>query len=217
MDNRFQVYFEQSAQAFVLVKDGIIVDCNLAAVILLGYNDKFGLLGKRPAEISPEYQPDGELSLKKAENYINLTKEKRSFAFEWTHIKKDGTEIIIEVMLTYLSINNEEILHGALTDLTDKKQKERELTNNIEFQKKLISKVPDIVVVADNNGLITYVNEELEKISDYKKEDVLGKHMFSFFHPDDLNKAKVNTEKMVYKALGPIDYRFVKRMAQLFF
>lgn len=217
MDNRFQVYFEQSAQAFILVKDGIIVDCNLAAVTLLGYNDKFGLLGKHPAEISPEYQPDGELSVIKAEKYINITKEKKSFAFEWTHIKKDGTEIIIEVILTYLSINNEEILHGVWNDLTDKKQKERELTNNIEFQKKLITTVPDIVVVADNNGIITYVNDELEKISDYKKEDVLGKHMFSFFHPDDVNKAKINTEKMIYKALGPIDYRFVKKNGSIVF
>jgi PAS domain-containing protein len=53
MDNRFQVYFEQSAQAFILVKDGIIVDCNLAAVTLLGYNDKFGLLGKHLPKFHP--------------------------------------------------------------------------------------------------------------------------------------------------------------------
>ncbi len=211
MDNRFQVYFEQSAQAFILIKDNLIVDCNNAAVNLLSYENKQELLGKHPSEISPKYQPDGELSSIKAERYIATTKEKRSYKFEWTHLKKDGTEIVLEVILTYFSINNEEMLHGAWNDITEKKQREKELQKNIEFQKKLISTFPDIVVVADNNGFINYVNDEITKISDYSKEDIIGKHMFSFFHPDDLEKAKTNTEKMIQKPLGPIDYRIVKK------
>jgi len=211
MDNRFQIYFEQSAQAFILIKDSFIFDCNNAAINLFGYRYKSELVGKHPSEISPQYQPDGELSSVKAERYMQLTKEKGSFKFEWLHIKQDGSEIIIEVILTSLKINNEEILHGTWIDNTDKKLRENELQKNIEFQKKLISTLPDIVVVADINGFITYVNDEITKISDYTKDEVNGKHMFSFFHPDDLEKAKINTEKMIQKSLGPIDYRMLKK------
>lgn len=211
MDNKFQVFFEQSAQAFILIRDNIIVDCNVAAVKLLDYATKDDLLGKHPAEISPVYQPDGELSTVKAEKLIQKTKEQKSLKFEWTYLKKGGEEIIIEVILTYFIIDYEEILHGAWIDITEKKLREKELQKNIEFQKKLMATIPDILVIANSNGIITFVNDEITKSSKYYKEDVIGKHMFSFFHPDDVERAKINTERMIKKPLGPIDYKMIDK------
>ena len=57
----FQLLFERSADAIWLFdpQAGVFVDCNPAAVELMGAGTKERLLGARPEDLSPPFQPDG--------------------------------------------------------------------------------------------------------------------------------------------------------------
>ena len=63
----FQLLFERSADAICLFdpKEGIFVDCNLAAVELLRAGTKERTLRARPEDLSPPLQPDGTPSSEK--------------------------------------------------------------------------------------------------------------------------------------------------------
>lgn len=47
--------------------------------------------GFHPAQLSPEYQPDGLLSQQKAEHMMTIAQARGSHRFEWTHLRGDGT------------------------------------------------------------------------------------------------------------------------------
>ena len=64
--DRYRALFEDSADAILFIEEGKFVDCNRAAMEMLRFTDKNTLLELHPSELSPEYQPDGQRSLDKA-------------------------------------------------------------------------------------------------------------------------------------------------------
>ena len=66
----FQKLFERSADAIFLFDPAreVFVDCNQAAVEMMRATSKEQLLLQHPAELSPEFQPDGRRSSELAAN-----------------------------------------------------------------------------------------------------------------------------------------------------
>jgi PAS domain S-box-containing protein len=124
-EQKYRNLFEKSPDAILIIEDGIFVDCNQATVQMLGYNNKEDLLDTHPAELSPEYQPDGERSFVKANKMMGIAIQQGSHRFEWYHKKADGTVFPVEVSLTFISQDEQkEILHTVWKDITTRKKDE---------------------------------------------------------------------------------------------
>jgi len=113
--------------ASLLIQGGKYIDCNQAAADLLDYPDKQSLLNIHPIEISPTTQPDGRDSVEKANEIMSRGYKESTTYFEWTHLKRDGTPIVVEALLTPVQINNENMIHVIWHDLTDKKRAEAKI------------------------------------------------------------------------------------------
>src|SRR3954470_15938504 len=72
----FESLFERSADAIWLFdpEAGVFLDCNQAAVELIGAKNKEQLLRVRPEEISPPFQPDGSRSVDKTVEVVTIVK-----------------------------------------------------------------------------------------------------------------------------------------------
>ncbi len=138
----FHLLFEKSGDANLLIDGGIIVDCNASTLKMLGYDDKQQVISLHPSVISPEYQPDGQLSSVKADELIRVAYEQGSHRFEWMHKKADGSDLPVEVMLTAIPMNDRRIIHTAWRDLTDRtlaKAENERLTQNLLHAQKIES------------------------------------------------------------------------------
>ena len=124
---RFRVVFEQSSDPHLLFDETGIIDCNRAAIELLGFKDKQPLLGRHPSSLSPERQPDGRQSSDKAADMDRAARKKGSHRFEWVHRKADGTDFVVEVALTPVSLHGKSTVLGVWHDLTDRKAAEEAL------------------------------------------------------------------------------------------
>src|SRR4051794_11508936 len=73
-ESMFRQLFERSADAIFLFDPGreVFVDCNQAAIEMMRASSKEQLLMVHPAELSPQYQPDGKNSREKTSEVINL-------------------------------------------------------------------------------------------------------------------------------------------------
>src|SRR5262245_2007425 len=101
----FQSLFERSADAIWLhegsdQRTAVLVDCNQAAVELIGAQSKEQLLSTRPEELSPPLQPDGTPSADKAAEIIAIVQRQKTHRFEWALRRLDGEVIPIEVSVT---------------------------------------------------------------------------------------------------------------------
>lgn len=102
-------------------KDFNLIDCNEEVVSLYGLKDKQEYLD-RFFEFSPEYQPDGSLSVEKALQHIaDAFREGRTF-FEWMHRMPDGTPMPAEVTIVRVRREDEFIVAGYTRDLREHKK-----------------------------------------------------------------------------------------------
>lgn len=125
--DRYQVLFENSGEPILIIEQDRFVDCNQAAVDMLGYSDKEAVLQCHPSEISPEYQSDGQRSENKANGILTRIGDVPYQCFEWTHVKADGTLFPVEVSLTAIPVNGGYTIHTTWRDISERKRLEQEL------------------------------------------------------------------------------------------
>jgi PAS domain S-box-containing protein len=80
-------------------------------------------------------------------------------------------------------------IHGIVvhsTDITERKRLEEELLRSEEYFRSLIENTSDIIVVLDAEGILRYVGPSVERNSGHKPEELIGKTLFEFAHPDDI-------------------------------
>lgn len=173
----FRTLFEQAADAMLLLRDGRFVDCNVATVVLLGYQEKEQFLGRTPAELSPEFQEDGEPSVDKAAKMIAAALAAGQHRFEWEHLRADGSVVPVEVSLTALEINGETVLHTSWRDISARRKADALLRRAMAALDQRNRALQDFAFVASHD-----LQEPLRKIRTFS-DLVLAR-------PEDLDDAK---------------------------
>src|SRR4051812_24066704 len=128
-DTVFESLFAQSAEAMWLYdpQTAAMVDCNQAAVKLIGAKNKEQLLHTRPEELSPALQRDGSPSAEKSREIIATVEKQKTHCFEWVLRRFDGTEAPVDVSSTALIIGGKSIHVLISRDISERKKAEREL------------------------------------------------------------------------------------------
>jgi PAS domain S-box-containing protein len=111
-------------------------------------------------------------------------------------------------LVTSAPLENDLVLITSV-DITNLKKAEEELKNSKEEYFRLINTIPDFIVRCDLNGVITLVNDWTLESSGYQREEVIGKNLFSFVAPEDVERAEENVRNMMSGQLGPINYNLV--------
>ena len=132
-ERSFRELYEKSGDAILIIKNGEFIACNEATLKMLKCKTKEIFLNTHPSKISPEFQPNGESSFKKAEKMMKLSLKKGTHRFEWIHTRRDGEEFPVEVLLTAISTElGNQIIHCVWRDITERKEIEMELISSKE-------------------------------------------------------------------------------------
>src|ERR1043166_2095790 len=152
-DNRsmFQLLFERSADAIWLFdpKEGVFVDCNLAAVELLRAGTKEKLLGARPEDLSPLLQPDGISSREKSAQIVALVEERGGHRFEWMGRRFDGSDVPLEVLSTPIEVGGRNLTVVISRDITGRKRTEAALRESEQKFRELFEASADAIQILD--------------------------------------------------------------------
>ena len=132
----FRTIYEKSADAILLLRDGAFIDCNDAALAMLGYSDRGGVVGRHPAELSPPVQPGNRDSYRTADKMMVHAMQYGYHHFQWVHLKGDGTEFWTDVAYTHLILDNKPTIHVRWLDIQGQKELQRQL---VEQRKKAIA------------------------------------------------------------------------------
>ncbi len=125
----FESFFERSVDAVLLFdpQTGVFVDCNQAAVKLIGAKSKSELLQMRPEDLSPPFQPDGSSSGARTAEIVALVEKNNGYRFEWMMRHMDGRDVPIEVSVTPIVLGGRRINVSVSRDITERKKAERDL------------------------------------------------------------------------------------------
>ncbi|ELY78530.1 PAS domain S-box protein [Natrinema pallidum] len=77
-------------------------------------------------------------------------------------------------------------LRGSFQDITERKEREREL----ERSETIIQALDELVYTIDETGHFTFLNDALTSITGYDPEDLIGEHVSTVMDEDDLETAR---------------------------
>ncbi len=75
-------------------------------------------------------------------------------------------------------------------EITARKEAEKTLKGSEEYFRSLIENTLDIITVLDNRGVILFESPSVDKLLGYRPEELVGKNVFEFIHPDDKQAAQ---------------------------
>ncbi|HNY63870.1 MAG TPA: PAS domain S-box protein [Deltaproteobacteria bacterium] len=174
-EKRFRSLFESSADASLLIEGSRFVDCNQAALEILGFREKRQVLDMHPGELSPKHQPDGRRSDEKSVEMISLALEKGSHRFEWMHLRADGTVFPTEVVLTAIHKGDRKLVYTTWRDITARKEAEDSLRRSEERFRSLFEDSPDANMLVEGNRIIDCNRAAVTLLRAGSKEEILGR------------------------------------------
>ncbi len=188
--DNFQFLFDKSADGHLIIQNNRIVSCNGAALKILGLHKKEQLLNSIASDWSPQYQPDGELSLVKQERVINRCIKEGSCRFEWLQLHATGMPLWTDVVLTAIKHENQPAVYVSWRDISEQKALEEILKQNEEQVQALIDSVPLIIIVTSQKGDILSANKKA--LEDYQvDEDKLHGLKIEDFYQDPSDRDKI--------------------------
>jgi len=128
----FESLFERSADAILVYEahppvEIVMVDCNEAAIKLIGAERKEQVLRTRPEDLSPPHQPDGSRSVDKSIEILAIVTKHKTHRFEWMMRRLDGRDVPIEVSATAVQMAGKDMRIIIARDISERKIAEREL------------------------------------------------------------------------------------------
>lgn len=168
-ENKFRLLFERSMDGILLLEDNTFIECNPAALGMLGYDSYEQFKNVSPWNISPLLQPDGRPSEEKAIEMIELARAQGHHRFEWVHLNINGDHFPVEVSLIPLVLNKREVFYVTWSDIKERKKHEQDLRiAAAAFE------VQEGIMVTDANKVILRVNQSFTRISGYAAEEAIG-------------------------------------------
>jgi PAS domain S-box-containing protein len=180
---------------------------NPATVEMFRTKDEKEFTSMPPWELSPEYQPDGQLSSVKANKMIEEAMEKGSNFFEWVHRRADGEDFPATVLLTRAKLKSKEFLQATVRDITKQKKAEHALKESEEKHREIVENINDVLFTINNEGIMRYISPQVKDLFGYEPDEIIGKHFSEFVYPDDLKKLISLFKDILAGKHYPSDYR----------
>jgi len=174
-EEKFRIIFEHSSDAHLLFVKDQIIDCNVAAVRMLGFDSKEALLSVPMSSLSPERQPGGANSMERAAEIRAIIKQRGRYGCEWNLRRKTGDEVTVEITLTMVELLGRSVQLAVWHDLTERKYAEAALRESEERFQAFMNNSPVVAFIKDDGGHILYMNEVMEQKFQVTLEDMFGK------------------------------------------
>lgn len=132
---------------------------NQAIVKMFGVKNEKEFISLGPWNVSPKYQPDGQLSSVKAKKMIDKAIKEGSNYFEWTHKKLHGEDFFATVLLSRVYFKGDFILQARVQDISTAKLAQEALLQSEEKYRSLAESSPDCIKLFDLKSRLLYINQ----------------------------------------------------------
>ena len=228
-EEMYRSLYETSRDAIMTLEppDWSFTAGNPTTIKMFGCKNETDFTSKQPWILSPEYQPDGQISGLKAREMIERAIENGSNYFEWIHKRLNGEEFPATVLLSRVELKGKTVLQATVRDITGRKQVEDELaTHRFHLEEKVRERTAELeesevkyrtLVEHSHDGIYIYgnscflfVNDRLCDLMQYSRDELLKMKFSELLHPDD--KGMVNDNGIIKEGFSDVPNVFTVRL-----
>jgi PAS domain S-box-containing protein len=110
--------------------------------------------------------------------------------YDYTLVAKDGRRIAVMISTKLIKYDGQIAILGVVTVITDRKCFEDALRESEKRSKDIADVAGDWIWELDAEGRYIYSNYAVKNVLGYAPEEVLGKHFYDFFPPEEREKLK---------------------------
>lgn len=179
---------------------------------ILGLDQKILLQGIHPME--KFIHPDDWDSLRQSSGEIIA--HQKEWNWEGRVFAKDKTIWVEAIGVPTLLEDGRVILNGIITDISQRKALEQKQDEADKRYRDLVEQIP-LAIGIHKRGLLVYVNSYAVKLLGANHiDDLLGRNVMDFVHPDDLELAVMRVNKaMSGEATSVIEEKYVRLDGQI--
>ncbi len=189
--DQYQTAFEEAGDGMIIVNDEAhIVDANPEAATIYGV-ERQELLGRSIREFLPD-----DFDFEAEWDAIRTAQKRRD---EMPVVSADGGVSAVEY--TTKSDVIAPGLHLLTTrDVTERKERERELAETTERFRTFVENSHDLISVIDADGIAQYHSPAAERLLGYAPETLVGSDIFEYIHPEDRERISEQFERLVTRS-----------------
>lgn len=169
------------------VTDGLVIVDIEARQCVLANTRWCEMLGYRQDELptTPDkvHPPEALPSIE--EKVLRHADDPSHIIEEVPFVRKDGSIFFADISSTKIEYEGRSCLISFIRDVTERKQAEEALRASEERFRLAFEEAPVGMVIAVGDGVIVRVNHALCRVSGYESEELIGRHVRDFQHPDD--------------------------------
>jgi PAS domain S-box-containing protein len=219
-EEKFRTLFEAANDSIFIVEvsgnGAKFVDCNSRTLEIFGCDSRDEVLGKCPADFSPEFQADRRLSIERIREIAAAAMNGELQHFDWIHCKLDRTPFDAEVTVNRIDIAGKPFLQVMARDVTERKKAEEAIKESEEKFRNLAERSPNMIFI-NSRGKVVFVNDKCEEIMGYTKEEFYAPD-FDFLKliaPEYISLIRENLGRhMKGEEIQPYEYEIVSKKGE---
>ena len=154
---------------------------NQAFLDFFGYEKSNDVKGKSLYELMTEDEAEFCISTNKEVFEKNTTIRTK----EWV-TNCNGEQRLLLITKNLVINENERYIVCSATDITEKEEAEKALTQSEEKYKLLVNQSQTMIFSLDINGNITYVSPSIYNLTGFQTDEVVGHNIQEFIHKEDI-------------------------------
>ena len=216
-EKKYSTLVEEGNDGIIIVQDETLVFANMKFCEITGFS-KTEIL-RRPFEdfLSLEYK---RLVMNKFRRSLEKNR-KASFKYEIELVSKEGHDTPAEINSSIIDHEGRPAIMAIIRDITDQKQKERELLELIEVQKVLetvIKSSPAVVFFwkPDEDWKIEFVSENISQFGYEADKLMSGEVLYGdIVHPSDMERLTMEYDILSGEDNLSFEYRILTRSGEV--
>ena len=183
-EERYRDLLELAPVGIAVQSEGKIVFTNPAGAAIIGAVSPEEITGHDIAEI---IHPD---HLKEASERIRrmLQGEQGLYPAENVYIKSDGTPVPVDVIAAPINYRGKPAVQVIVTDISKRREAELAIRETEERYRDLVENIDDVMYITDGTGKLLYLNNALERISGYTRDELIKTNYMALLTPESLKR-----------------------------
>jgi len=191
--------------------DGKIVDFRIIEINETGQK-LLGVLEEEALEMSMLKSLSGERRDEMLKKYMQVTETGKTANFTYLYTNKKGSTFWFKSSVA-------KYMDGVVVttqDITEQRNREAAFRESEKKYQKIFRNIRDVFYRTDINGIVVDISPSIERYTDFKREEIIGKPVIDFYHNTEDREKLIENLRMKGEVID-FEVRLKKKMDTLAF